>query len=226
MTNPAQVYGTPGNASTATNSTEANAFTPAPSSPVIAQTANAFGPMGQTVPNVPFSPPPSMLAAGNMVAQGVHPAGTNTLANQAVVPTGFQEAGLSNPIVPVAYHTTGYQASPPNPTLTMVRATPENLRQMDIALRESLYPSQREWAAQNMAMVDWHTHPMIVQSLATAAKDDPAATVRATCVRCLANMHVNTVPVVMVVRGLKNDTDPRVRQEAERALSILAAGEK
>ncbi len=97
---------------------------------------------------------------------------------------------------------------------------------MVVALRDSLYPSQREWAAESMSTVDWRSHPQVVQALMTAAKEDPAATVRAGCVRCLANMNVNTVPVVTVVRGLRNDSDPRVRQEAERALSVLAAGEK
>src|SRR5207237_6531015 len=101
-----------------------------------------------------------------------------------------------------------------------------NLQQMVVALRDSLYPSQRELAAQSLGAADWRTHPEVVQALTMAAKEDPAATVRAGCVRCLANMNANTPPVVALVRGLKNDSDSRVRQEAERALAILAAGEK
>jgi vesicle coat complex subunit len=62
--------------------------------------------------------------------------------------------------------------------------------------------------------------------LITAAKDDPAPTVRATCVRSLANMKANTMPVITTVRNLTSDTDPRVRQEAERALSVLSAIQK
>jgi hypothetical protein len=34
-------------------------------------------------------------------------------------------------------------------------------------------------------------------------------------------MKVNTVPVVAVVEGLKRDADPRVRLEAEEALTAL-----
>src|SRR5205814_10099220 len=105
-------------------------------------------------------------------------------------------------------------------------AMPEKLQQMETALRDSLYPSQREWAAEGLAAMDWRAHPQVVQCLATAAKEDPAPAVRATCVRCLASMKVNTVPVITIVRSLKDDKDPRVRQEAERALSVLTAGGK
>jgi hypothetical protein len=37
-------------------------------------------------------------------------------------------------------------------------------------------------------------------------------------------MKVNTVPVVATVEGLKRDADPRVRLEAEEALTVLGAG--
>jgi hypothetical protein len=223
MTDAGQMYG---NASTAAGFTQANAFSHAPSSPGVALTSNAFGPMGQTLSAAPSSQPPLMLSGTGMATQGGRPISPNSSANPNVAPASFQEAGGANPIVSASYQTTTYQTAQPSPTLTALRPTPENVRQMEIALRDSLYPSQREWAAQNMAIVDWHTQPMIVQFLTTAAKEDPAPTVRATCVRCLANMHVGTVPVITVVRGLKNDADPRVRQEAERALSVLAPGEK
>src|SRR5262249_13611260 len=53
-------------------------------------------------------------------------------------------------------------------------------------LRDALYPSQREFAAEALASMDWRTHPQVFDSLLTAAHDDPAPTVRTTCVRCLA----------------------------------------
>jgi hypothetical protein len=134
--------------------------------------------------------------------------------NSSVITAGFQGPALANPSAPAAYQT---MASKP---------TPETLQQMVVALHDSLYPSQRELAAQSMSAADWRTHPEVVQALTTAAKEDPAVTVRAGCLRCLTNMRANTPQVVGVVRGLKNDSDPRVRQEAERALSVLAAGEK
>jgi hypothetical protein len=167
-----------------------------------------------------------MYAGTGSAGQRGYAVASNSMVNPNVVTVGYQETGLPNQTGTAAYHTAGYQASPANPTLSPVRATSDTLHQMEIALRDSLYPSQRELAAQSLATADWHSHPTVVQLLTKAAKEDPAATVRATCVRCLANMHVNTGSVLTVVRGLKNDTDARVRQEAERALSILGAAEK
>jgi hypothetical protein len=90
--------------------------------------------------------------------------------------------------------------------------------------KESIYPSQREWVAEQMAACDWRKNDAVVEAILTGAKDDPAATVRAACVRCLAKMKVNTVPVVVALQGLKADVDPRVRTEVDEALSSLAPG--
>jgi hypothetical protein len=218
MTTAAQVYGTNGAATR--DSGMVNAFTPAS-----ARTANAFGP-ASAVPATSYGQPMPATGPAAMLTQAAHPAGSIPSMNSTVVSAGYQGGTLPNQIVPAAYQSMTNQTQPPCPTLSAVKPTPENIHQMAIALHDSLYPSQREWAAENMAAVDWHTHPQVVQALTTAAKEDPAPSVRASCVRCLANMKVNTVPVVAVVRGLKTDSDPRVRQEAERAMSVLAAGDK
>jgi hypothetical protein len=197
-----------------------NAFAPAPVRPAFVQASNAFGPGTPTVMSAPYGQ--SMAAAGSagMMAQTIYPA-----TNSSVAPTGFQGAGLSNSVVQAGYHPTSMPLAPTAHLVTL-KPTPENVHQMGATLRDSLYPSQREWAAESMAAVDWRTHPQVVQALTTAAKEDPAPSVRASCVRCLAAMKVNTVSVVTVVQGLKSDKDPRVRQEAERAWPILAGGEK
>jgi hypothetical protein len=91
-------------------------------------------------------------------------------------------------------------------------------------LRDSIYPSQREWAADQLAECDWKLNTPVVDAMVTAAREDPAATVRAGCVRCLGRMHANTVPVVMAVQSLKADADPRVRTEVQEALATLAPG--
>jgi hypothetical protein len=88
-------------------------------------------------------------------------------------------------------------------------------------LRDSLYPSQREWAAQHLSAHDWHAQPEVVDGLLAAAREDPAPAVRAECVRALVRMKVETVPVVSAMQALKADTDPHVRQEAEQALTAL-----
>jgi len=225
MTAPAQVYGTSG-AVPATAGTQANAFTPMISRQAYAQGTNAFT---NGVPVSPAAPAGSFMPASSsnsMMAQATQPAGNSNPANPSVITASLPRAGLANQTVPAAYQTTMYQTQPPRPSLTAVKSTPENIQKMVTALRDSLYPSQREWAAESMAAVDWRNHPQVVQALTTAAKDDPAGTVRAGCVRCLAKMKANTVPVVTVVRDLRRDPDPRVRQEAEQALSILAAGAK
>jgi hypothetical protein len=93
--------------------------------------------------------------------------------------------------------------------------------QLLATLRDSLLPSQREWAADQLAGVDWRANPQAVDALVTAAHSDPAATVRVGCVRALAKMKANAGPVVAAVEGLRRDADPRVRQEAVEALTAL-----
>jgi hypothetical protein len=96
-----------------------------------------------------------------------------------------------------------------------------SLPQLLSTLKDSLYPSQREWAAEKLATLDWHKESRIVDSLTRAAHEDPAPTVRAACVHCLAQMRLNTMPVVSVLQSLQRDNDPRVRHEVEQALAAL-----
>jgi hypothetical protein len=225
MTNPAQAYRTPNFMTAGANANQTNAFAPAPARQSLVQATNAFGPGAPAVVNAPYGQ--SMVTPGSagMMAHTMSPSGSYPAMNSSVVSAGFQGASLSSSVVPAAYHTPR-EFLAPRAHLGTVKPTAENIHQMEITLRDSLYPSQREWAAESMAAVDWRSHPQIVQALTMAAKEDPAPTVRASCVRCLATMKVNTPPVITVVRGLKTDSDPRVRQAAERASSILAAGEK
>jgi hypothetical protein len=58
--------------------------------------------------------------------------------------------------------------------------------------------------------------------LTQAAREDPAATVRAACVRGLVKLNVHTEPVLATLRTLKSDQDARVRQEADAALVVLS----
>jgi hypothetical protein len=93
--------------------------------------------------------------------------------------------------------------------------------QLLMVLRDSVLPSEREMAVDSLARCDWRNQPAIVESLMKAAKLDPAATVRAACVRTLARLKVNTVPVVAAISSLRNDPDIRVRNEVEQALAVL-----
>jgi hypothetical protein len=226
MANPSQAYGTPSAMMTGTNASQVNAFTPAPARQSLVQATNAFGPGAPAVVSAPYGHAMSSPGSAGMMAQAVSPSPSYPAMSSSVVSAGFHGSTPSNSVVPTAYHTTANEPLALTPRPGLVKPTAENIHQMEITLRDSLYPSQREWAAESMAAVDWRSHPQVVQALTTAAKEDPAPTVRASCVRCLASMKVNTQPVITVVRGLKNDSDPRVRQEAERATSILADGDK
>jgi hypothetical protein len=96
-----------------------------------------------------------------------------------------------------------------------------NTAQALTVLRDSAYPDQREQAADSLAGCDGWTNPQVVQTLVHAAKNDEAPLVRAACLRTLARMDVRTMPVLAVVQAGKGDADPRVRYEAEQALTKL-----
>jgi hypothetical protein len=88
-------------------------------------------------------------------------------------------------------------------------------------LRESPYPSQREWAAQSLVSFDWRTNPQLVPVLLQSATRDPAASVRAGCIYTLGRMQAAVEPVFSTLQALRNDADPRVRQEVEQAFIRL-----
>ena len=98
---------------------------------------------------------------------------------------------------------------------------PQAAGQLMQTLRDALYPTQREWAAETLAGMDWRTHPQVFDALLTAAREDPAATVRSTCVRCLSGMNVNSALLAMTLQALRSDADPRVRMEVEDALAKM-----
>jgi hypothetical protein len=98
---------------------------------------------------------------------------------------------------------------------------PGSVPQMLTTLKDSLRPSEREAAAEQLSQLNWRVQPVVVDGLMRAAHEDPAATVRAACVHALAHMRVNTPTALALVRELKSDGDPNVRQEAEEALNTL-----
>jgi hypothetical protein len=140
---------------------------------------------------------------GNAFSQGTEMA----MANQGMVPPSPAPA----PAAPAGVQAVVYD----------VGTSP--WRQSLGVLRESIYPSEREWAVEHLGDCNWKTEPAVVQALMTSAKDDPAPTVRAACVRVLGRLKVNTVPVVETVKRLQTDPDARVRQEVEQSLPVLIA---
>lgn len=132
-------------------------------------------------------------------------------------------APMPMPMYPPAYP----PAYPPRPELAAAAALPDFGRdpgcvpQMLGVLQESPYPAQREWAAMNLAAIDLQACPDVLQALLTAARKDPAATVRAGCVQCVARQNLTSQPVLTTLHALTTDPDPRVRTDAEQALIHL-----
>jgi hypothetical protein len=174
--------------------------------------ANAFTRGGTTRP-IPadFGPPQHPDNAFIEEARGAMAAPPQAAPALAMRPSP------PGPMMPAGYAPAGPQAAyfpPPMPAGVPTA-------QLAATLRDSLYPSRREWAAEQLGGRDWRVDTQAVQALLTGARSDPAPMVRAECVRALARMRANTVPVVTVVRALKTDADPRVRQEVEQALAVL-----
>ncbi len=184
-----------------------NAFTPAPARdsafPAVMPPPNAMA--GMYPPNMGGMYPPNVIM-GMQQAGYPAPGGMGVGVTQVVANRPVDRRSPS-----VAYAPVQEMGAP-------------NIPEMLGLLRDSLYPSQREWAVENLAPLDWRMHPDVVQALVTAAREDPAATVRASSVRALARMNANSITVVSAVQALQADSDPRVRHEVERALTILTAG--
>src|SRR5262249_55461019 len=195
-----------------------NAFSSSPSPKQAPRSDNAFArPM-------PEGYGQAMAMTGGMAMPMGYPVYENGMGAMASAPAG------ANGMIPAQVYGQGYgnemmvpyQASAPgySPPVQQMAYTiplPPEAEYWLSVLHDSLYPSQREWAAETLTMFDCRVFPVILDTLVTAARVDPAATVRAACVRCLARMRVNRPDVVSTVADLKNDADPRVQQEANEA---------
>jgi hypothetical protein len=189
-----------------------NAFTlPATSRPIPAdfggtpQEANGFDPLtrgGQGAPPQGYG----MAMSGsyrqpmsNMVAMGPQaPMGMNPLMSVPPTPPNVQAVAPSSASTP-----------------------PGSVPQLLATLKDSLCPSERETAAEQLSELNWRMQPLVVESLMKSAREDPAATVRAACVHALAHMKVETPAACALVREMRSDHDPQVRHEAEEALVTL-----
>ena len=80
---------------------------------------------------------------------------------------------------------------------------------------------QRVWAACQLTTVDWRANAAVVPALLKAARLDPSAMVRVTCVRCLEQMDVKSADVTATLEVLKADKDSIVRGEVDYALNKL-----
>ncbi len=221
-----------------------NAFTPTeltppkPGSPEQSMMANAFSadtdcscgptgpygvPYGAPVPGAFGGPPPAPnpIAMGQAAPRGMSPMLPPSPYGPVVrMPMPGNDTGKGDQLAKAPTPNNGVaQAAYRTPaTVAEGGLTPQLLVRQ---LHESLYPSQRELAAEKLASFDPKQADGAVQALAQAVREDPAAMVRATCVRALARMRANTSPARSAIEAAKHDADPRVRTAADEAMSVL-----
>jgi hypothetical protein len=140
----------------------------------------------------------------------------NPVANQAIMQMAYQQQFGHPGVQPYA----NPAMDRPGMKLDQVQTLPreESMYQMLITLKTSLYPAHREWAALQLANMDWRKNPVILQAILTAAKEDPAAKVRAGCVNALVRMQVAREVMQSTLESMRSDVDPRVREAVEEAL--------
>jgi hypothetical protein len=115
----------------------------------------------------------------------------------------------------------GDQSNPPPAAQPQDEAI-VNHHQMLSLLKESIYPEQRAWAAENMSSFNWHLSPEIADGLISTACKDTVGSVRTACIRCMVRMNINTPAAWDALTTLKTDTDTQVRSEAEKALAKVS----
>ena len=223
-----------------------NAFSPPANAQQ--QQPNPYG-YGPTVPRNPYGHP-GMMPYGQMAMRPPMPYGypaARPYQQGPGMPMGrppYQAPGgrvYSGPMPPNPYGNrisqTAYSQRQPNwqqvpfanpamdrPGANLFRKSnlsPQDaMYQLMSTLKTSLYPAHREWAAIQLSNLDWRRNPQILQSLLTAAKEDPAAKVRVGCIKALVRMQVNRPLIAGTLESLKADVDPRVREAAQEALGV------
>jgi hypothetical protein len=168
-----------------------------------------IGPMAQVMyPQQPYGAmAQSMPYPGTYVSQGP----------VAMSPYGPGPGGMYGAAL-------GVVAQPTPAAVSQTASAPDFVPQHLTTLRDALYPSHREWAAENLAETNTQVHPEVVDALLRSARHDSAASVRAVCVHSLAKLNARTDAVVTTLRSLKDDSDARVRLEVDQALTTLGSG--
>lgn len=110
---------------------------------------------------------------------------------------------------------------PVNPAMTVSRTATPGVGQMKEMLQEALQPSHREMAAEGLCALPQATSHEVRSLLVQSVQKDPAATVRVTCLRCLAKQNVNDGLMQAALESAMKDQDSRVRSEAKSIVSKM-----
>ena len=88
-------------------------------------------------------------------------------------------------------------------------------------MTRSRQPSSREVAAEGLISTPQGKSSEIRQMLLTSVKQDPAATVRSTCLRCLAKQGMQDEIFQAAMTSAQKDDDARVRNEAKAIINEM-----
>ncbi len=174
------------------------------------------------MPNPHMMPPAQAMPSQGPMSNGARhytgPMPPNPFGTSPMMPAGYVPAPYG-PMMPAPVQPmqpVSYQQVP-----TQQAAVTQHVEQLIKAMRESPYPSQREMAAHSLTSFEWRAHPQIVPAMLATASQDPASSVRAGCINCLGRMGAAIEPVFGTLHSMRNDIDPRVRQEVEQAFGRL-----
>jgi HEAT repeats len=183
--------------------------------------ANAFSPPVVT-PAAPVTPPAAPRQPEHMANAFAPPVVVPAERPTAPAAPAMAKAQPRAPL-PAEVAQASYQAVSDRPPPGALGLSTNRTSELLTTLKDSLLPSQREWAAEGLAKADGKANPGVVAALIAAAQTDPAVRVRTCCIRSLAQMRVGTPEVKTALEALKADADVRVREEAEQALAGLSA---
>lgn len=211
----------------------------------MAQTPSQQTPMQQPMQPMQMGYPTSMMTNPNSYPMAAMPPQPVSSVVYMAVPNGQTPAVASSADVQVALRnatvagftpqgpTTAPMAiSAPTPDASAIHqasmietSKPATASQDEVLvaiLRDALYPSQREVAAERLA-ADKSSNPHVIEALVDRACNDEAVSVRTCCIRCLVTMHASTPEVRAAFKQLRQDRDPAVSQAAADGLASLNA---
>jgi hypothetical protein len=200
--------------------------------------ANAFDGTARQAPSMPpyqvpqGTPPvpPPGYAGVPPTPPGVAPIQPSvppTYGYAPAAPAGVMPVAYANPNMPRPGMAPTRPMMDRGPVATAPAAAPgqanasssPDTAQLLLVLRSSLFPSNREWAVEQLSHADWHSNPVIVEMLLQSARNDPAPSVRESCVRNLGKMNAKTPSVVEALTALQKDENDGVRSEVTRTLA-------
>lgn len=163
----------------------------------------------------PITPMPPAKRLPTTAELAGNPAGTLTNRMKAIQKIGFSRT--KKPATPPA------ALKQPPATAQPATAQPPVPLQAQLAnLKEAIAPSQRELAAMALTLGEHHQKPEVVDAIMTACRTDPAATVRATCIRCLFRLAPEAPQVIPVIEDRRSDKNVEVQKLAKLALEELS----